>query len=241
MFLSVIIPAYNEEKRIAKTLLAVDGFLRRQTYEYEIIVVDDGSKDKTAEVVETLKNQVQNLKLIDEKVNHGKGWAVRRGMLEARGQYRMFMDADNSTTIDQVINFLPYFNESYDVVIGSRRIKGAVIAVKQPWIRDFLGGIFRLIVHALVPLRVADSQAGFKVFSQKAVEVIFKKQTIFRWAFDVEVLAIARLLGFRIKEVPIYWVNDLESHVKLSGMIKMLWEVWQVRLNLWGGKYKKYA
>ena len=241
MFLSVIIPAYNEGKRIAKTLLAVDGFLRRQTYEYEIIVVDDGSKDKTAEVVETLKNQVQNLKLIDEKVNHGKGWAVRRGMLEARGQYRMFMDADNSTTIDQVINFLPYFNESYDVVIGSRRIKGAVIAVKQPWIRDFLGGIFRLIVHALVPLRVADSQAGFKVFSQKAVEVIFKKQTIFRWAFDVEVLAIARLLGFRIKEVPIYWVNDLESHVKLSGMIKMLWEVWQVRLNLWGGKYKKYA
>ena len=241
MFLSVIIPAYNEEKRIAKTLLAVDGFLRRQTYEYEIIVVDDGSKDKTAEVVETLKNQVQNLKLIDEKVNHGKGWAVRRGMLEARGQYRMFMDADNSTTIDQVINFLPYFNESYDVVIGSRRIKGAVIAVKQSWVRDFLGGIFRLIVHRLVPLGVTDSQAGFKIFSQKAAEVIFKKQTIFRWAFDVEVLAIARLLGFRIKEVPIYWVNDLESHVKLSGMIKMLWEVWQVRLNLWGGKYKKYA
>ncbi|TSC74380.1 MAG: Glycosyltransferases involved in cell wall bioproteini [Parcubacteria group bacterium Gr01-1014_44] len=237
MYLSVIIPSYNEEKRIAKTLLAVDDFLRRQNYEYEILVVNDGSKDKTAEVVGSLKEQVKNLKLIDEKINHGKGWVVRRGMLEAHGEFRLFMDADNSTTIDQVINFLPYFNSGYDIVIGSRRMTGAVIAVHQPWIRDFLGGIFRFIVHMLVPLGVTDSQAGFKVFSQKAAEAVFKKQTIFRWAFDVEILAIARLLGFKVKEVPIHWVNDTESHVKLSGMIKMLLEVWRVRINLWRGKY----
>ena len=237
MYLSVIIPAYNEEKRIAKTLMAVGDFLRRQNYESEILVVNDGSQDKTAEVVEGLKNQIANLKLVDDKTNHGKGWAVRRGMLEAHGQVRLFMDADNSTTIDQANNFLPYFNQGYELVIGSRRMAGAVIAVHQPWVRDFLGGVFRLVVHALVPLGVTDSQAGFKVFSQKAAEAIFKKQTIFRWAFDVEILAVARRLGFKIKEVPIHWVNDTESHVKISGMIKMLLEIGRVRLNLWSKKY----
>jgi len=237
MYLSVVIPAYNEEKRISKTLLAVDDFLRRQNYEYEILIVNDGSKDKTSEVVSGLKDQIKNLKLIDEKTNRGKGWVVRRGMLEASGQYRLFMDADNSTTIDQVNNFLPYLSQGYDLVIGSRRIPGAVIAVHQPWIRDFLGGIFRLVVHSLVPLDVTDSQAGFKVFSQKAAEEVFKKQTIFRWAFDVEILAMARLFGFKIKEVPIHWINDSESHVKLSGMIRMLLEVWKIRLNLWSKKY----
>ena len=159
-------------------------------------------------------------------------------MLEARGQVRLFMDADNSTTVDQVANFLPYFREGYEVVIGSRRIKGAVIAVKQPWFRDFLGGIFRLLVHTLVPLGVTDSQAGFKVFSAQAAEAIFKKQTIFRWAFDVEILSIARRLGFKVKEVPIYWVNDTESHVKIGGMVKMLLEVLKVRRNLWNKKYE---
>ncbi|MDP3731398.1 MAG: glycosyltransferase family 2 protein [bacterium] len=238
MYLSVIIPAYNEEKRISKTLLAVDSFLRRQNYEYEILVVSDGSKDRTVEVVNGLKGQIKNLKLIDEKTNHGKGWVVRRGMLEANGQYRLFMDADNSTTVDQINNFLPYLDQGYDIVIGSRRAPGAVIAVRQPWIRDLLGGVFRFIVQSLVPLGVTDSQAGFKVFSEKAVEETFKKQTIFRWAFDVEILAIARLKGFKIKEVPIHWTNDTESHVKLSGMIKMLLEIGRVRLNLWGGKYR---
>ena len=238
MFLSVVIPAYNEEKRISKTILAVGSFLRGQNYESEILVVNDGSKDKTVEIVNSLKDQVKNLKLVDEKVNHGKGWAVRRGMLEARGQIRLFMDADNSTNVDQIVSFLPYFQQGYEVVIGSRRVIGAVIAMKQPWVRDFLGGVFRLIVHTLVPLGITDSQAGFKVFSQQAAEAVFKKQTIFRWAFDVEILAIVRRLGLKIKEIPIHWVNDTESRVKLSGMIRMLLEVCLVRLNLWKGKYQ---
>jgi|SRR3989344_4314285 len=237
MYLSVIIPAYNEEKRISKTLLSVADFLNKQNYESEILVVSDGSNDKTVEVVNGLKEQIRNLKMIDEKVNHGKGWAVRKGMFEAQGEIRLFMDADNSTTIDQVVNFLPFFEQGYEIVMGSRRVKGAVIAAKQPLFRDFLGGVFRFIVHTLVPLGVTDSQAGFKAFTKRAAETVFKKQTIFRWAFDVEVLAIARRLGFKIKEVPIHWVNDLESHVKISGMVRMLLEVLKVRWNLWGGKY----
>ena len=112
------------------------------------------------------------------------------------------------------------------------------IAVKQPWIRDLLGSIFRLVVHSLVPLGVNDSQAGFKMFSARAADAVFKKQTIFRWAFDVEILAIARKLKLRVKEAPIAWINDAESRVKLSGMIEMLFEVMQVRWNLWTGKYK---
>ena len=237
MYLSVIIPAYNEEKRIEKTLLNVHEYLSTQPYEYEIIVVNDGSKDGTSALISSLSNKFKNLKLIDNKENHGKGWAVRQGMLEASGDYRLFMDADNSTTVDQVSGFLTYLAEGYDIVIGSRRIKGANIAVRQPWFRDFLGGTFRFVVHTLVPLGVTDSQAGFKCFSRKASEDIFSRQTIFRWAFDVEILAIARKMKFKIKETPIRWVNDADSKVKMSGMVKMLFEVFQVRINLITRKY----
>lgn len=237
MFLSVIIPAYNEEKRIAKTLQSVDAYLKKQSYDYEILVVNDGSRDKTAEVIREAASRMASLRLIDNIANHGKGWVVRQGMLQAQGRICLFMDADNSTTIDQVANFLPYFEQGYDLVIGSRRMKGAVIAVKQPWTRDLLGGVFRLAVHAIVPVGVTDSQAGFKAFSRRAVEVIFPRQTISRWAFDVEILAMARKMGLKVKEAPIIWTNDTESHVKLSGMVKMFFEVLGIRKNLWAGRY----
>jgi dolichyl-phosphate beta-glucosyltransferase len=236
--LSVVIPAYNEANRIEKTLLAVSDFLKKQTFEYEILVVNDGSKDETAKVVTGLELKVANLRLINNTENHGKGWVTKQGMLEAAGDVRLFMDADNSTKVDEVTKFIPFFDQGFDVVVGSRRIQGSVIAVHQPWIRDLQGTLFRLIVHTLVPLSVTDSQCGFKAFSAKACQAIFPKQTIYRWAFDVEILGLARKMGFKIKEVPITWVDDSESHVKLSGKINMLLEVVQVRLNLWSGKYK---
>jgi dolichyl-phosphate beta-glucosyltransferase len=236
--LSVIIPAYNEEQRIEKTLRSVSEFLQKQPFGYEILVVNDGSKDGTAAVVQKLENSIPNLKLIDNKENHGKGWVTKQGMLRATGDVRLFMDADNSTKVDEIAKFLPFFDQGYEIVIGSRRIQGSIIAVHQPWIRDLQGSIFRFIVHTLVPLSVTDSQCGFKAFSAKATEAIFSKQTIYRWAFDVELLALARKAGFKIKEVPITWVDDSISHVKLSGKIHMLLEVIEIRLNLWGGKYK---
>lgn len=238
MKLSVVIPAYNEERRIEKTLLAVSEFLKKQTFGYEIFVVNDGSKDGTASVVRKLESLIPNLRLVDNKENHGKGWVTKQGMLESGGDIRLFMDADDSTKVDEILKFLPFFGQGYDIVIGSRRIAGANIAVKQSFFRDFLGGIFRLIVHTLVPVGVTDSQCGFKAFSGKAAAAIFSKQTIFRWAFDVEILALARREGFKIKEVPITWINDSESHVKLGGMVNMLLEVIEIRLNLWSGKYK---
>ncbi len=236
--LSVIIPSYNEEERIEKTLLSVSDYLRKQQFEYEILVVNDGSKDNTAKVVKKLESKITHLQLLDNTENHGKGWVTQQGMLKATGDVRVFMDADNSTKIDEIAKMIPFFDQGSDIVVGSRRVKGSVIAVHQPWIRDFLGGVFRLIVHIMVPLGITDSQCGFKAFSAKSSEKIFPQQTIFRWAFDVELLAIARKEKLKINEVPITWVNDTESHVKLSGMIRMLLEVLEVRLNLWSGKYK---
>jgi dolichyl-phosphate beta-glucosyltransferase len=236
--LSVVIPAFNEEHRIAKTLQAVSEFLQKQGFDYEILVVNDGSKDNTAQVVKDLEGSIKCLRLINNQENHGKGWVTKQGMIEAGGDVRLFMDADNSTKVDEVIKMIPYFDQGFDIVIGSRRIPGAVIALHQPWFRDFLGGAFRLIVHTIVPVGVTDTQCGFKAFSAKAAQTVFPKQTIFRWAFDVEILALSRRNKFSIKEVPITWVDDAQSHVKISGMIKMLFEVLQVRWNLMTGKYK---
>ncbi len=239
MKLSVIIPAYNEEKRIASTLQNINEYLQKQSYQYEILVLVDGAKDNTAQVVRDLETNMPNARLIDNKENKGKGGVVRQGMLEATGDVRMFMDADNSTTVDHIEKFLPFFEEGYDIVIGSRRIKGSDIAVHQPWIRDLQGSIFRFIVHTLVPLGVTDSQCGFKAFSAQATEAIFPKQTIMRWAFDVEILALARKYKMKIKEVPVRWVNDEATTVTLSGKIRMLFEVLQIRWNLITGAYKK--
>lgn len=238
MKLSIIIPAYNEEKRLPKTLQEIDAYLKRQDYSYEIIVVNDGSKDSTAKIVEDLKLQIANLKLIDNKENHGKGWVVRQGMLEAHGDLRVFMDADNSTSIDQIEKMWPEFENGFHVVIGSRDVKGAVIAVKQSWYRQLLGEIFNLIVQTMAGLwGVWDTQCGFKGFTKEATEMIFPKCRIDRWAFDVEILVIAKKSGFKIKEIPVRWINDAQSKVKIMGMVKMLWEVAQVRWNIMRGKY----
>lgn len=236
--MSVVIPAYNEENRIAKTLQAVSDFLKKQSYSYEILVINDGSKDNTAGVVEKLEANISNLRLINNKENHGKGWVTKQGMLEAVGDVRVFMDADNSTKIDEITNFLPFFEQGFDLVLGSRRIAGSNVAKDQNHLREFLGWVFRTIVHTLVPVGVTDTQCGFKAFSASAASAIFPKQTIFRWAFDVEILALARRSKYKIKEVPITWVNDEASHVKLSGMINMLLEIIQIRINLWTGKYR---
>lgn len=238
MKLSVIIPAYNELHRIGKTLEAMDGWLTKQGFDYEILVVDDGSNDGSEQVTRALEKKIRNLRLIDNRQNHGKGWVVKQGMLEAKGDWRLFMDADNSTSVDQVANFFPFTEQGFDIIVGSRRIEGADIKVHQNLFRDFLGGVFRTIVHILAPVGVTDTQCGFKLFSARAAQAIFLKQTIFRWAFDVEILSIARKMKFKIKEAPIVWVNEGESKVKFGGMVKMLFEVIQVRLNLWGGKYK---
>ncbi len=238
MYLSVIIPAYNEEKRLPQTLLEIDQYLKKQNYEYEIIVVNDGSKDKTAEVVKNLIPEIKELKLIDNKKNHGKGYVVRQGLLEAKGKIRLFTDADNSTSIDQVEKIFPWIDKGFDVVIGSRDVKGAVLDPPQPLFRIFVGNVFNLMVQCIVGLwGIWDTQCGFKAFSSKAVNDILPRCRIDRWAFDPEILIIAKKLGYKIKEIPVVWKNDIHSKVKFKSMVKMGIDLLRIRWNLISNKY----
>ena len=189
MKLSIIIPAYNEEHRITETLFDIHNTMSEQLFDYEILVVNDGSHDNTIGVVEGLKNQIPNLFLINNDANHGKGWVIKQGMLKAK------------------------------------------IVAKQPWLRIFLGSIFKIIVRTLVPLGLTDSQCGFKLFTEKSAQIIFPKQTIFRWAFDVEILAIARKERLKIKEVPITWYNNNKSRLNFFGMVKTFFELIQIRFK----------
>ncbi len=239
IYLSVIVPAYNEERRLPNTLKKIDEYLSQQSYTYEIIVVNDGSKDDTAGKAQELVGTVKNLQVIDNKQNHGKGYVVRQGILKAQGKYRIFTDADNSTSVEQVEKMWPEFAQGFPVVIGSRDIKGANIAAPQPWWRILLGNIFNLIVQTISGLwGIWDTQCGFKGFTAEAAENIFPQGRIDRFAFDVEILSIAKKQGYKIKEIPITWINDTESKVNFKSMIKMLLEVLEIRWNVIKGKYK---
>ena len=239
MHLSVIIPAYNEEKRLPKTLREIDKYLKKQDYESEIIVVSDGSTDRTVGVTKNLMAEVRNLRLVEFKKKRGKGFGVRQGMLEAKGDFRVFTDADNSTSIDQIEKMWPEFQKDFDVVIGSRDIKGAIIAVPQSWFRRRLGDIFNLIVQIISGLwGIWDTQCGFKGFTQKAAKDIFPKAIIDGFAFDVEVLILAKKLEYKFKEIPIVWMNDPESKVKFKSMVEMLIDVLKIKLNFIKNIYK---
>lgn len=228
MKLSIIIPAYNEEGRIKETLLKTAEYLSRQSFDWEILVINDGSKDGTAKIVEDLKSQINNLSLLDYKKNMGKGYAVRYGMLRAQGDYKLFMDADNSTKIDEIENFLPEFKKGFDVVIASRYVEGAKILKKQTFLRIILGGVFNLfskfVVHGF-----SDTQCGFKVFSKECADKIFKKCKINGWIFDLEVLSLAQEFGCKIKEVPVAWENNFASKLKITNSPWILLDLVRVK------------
>ena len=238
--LSVIIPAYNEEKRIGNTLLEIDKYLSKQGYLYEILAVSDGSKDKTVEVVRGYEKLVKNLKVIDSQPNHGKGYVVRLGMLEAQGDYRLFTDADNSTTIDHLDKMWPLFKEGCQVVIGTRDEKdavGAKQAVQQSFLKRQLGNIGNLLIQIVAVPGIWDTQCGFKCFASQAAEDIFKRAKIDRWGFDIEMLALAKKLKHKIGIIGINWKNDPNSTVKLSGYLKTFGELFKIKWNLITKKY----
>ncbi len=238
MRLSVIIPAYNEEKRIGETLKSIDAYLRRQNYDYEIIVVSDGSKDETARLVRGLETEIKGLRLIDNPDNHGKGYVVKQGMLEARGDLRLFTDADNSTSIDHLDKFIPYINEGFGVVIGSIAVAGHKVASgSEPIWRRVLGKLGNLFIQIIAVPGVYDTQRGFKLVTAKAAQQIFPKLTITGWGFDIEMLALARKYGYKIKELPVDWKNDPNSKVGLKAYIQVLIETMKVRWNLMIGRY----
>ena len=236
-YLSIIIPAYNEAERIPATLVDMDKRLSGVDYSYEILVVNDGSKDNTASVVRNMAKMVKNLKLIDLKENGGKGGAVKQGMLLAAGRVRLFTDADNSTSIDQFEKMIPLFKEGYGVVIGSRAVKGAKLDPPEPFYRQVIGKALNFLVQLFLLPGIWDTQCGFKAYTDEAAEKIFTLSRTVGWGFDVESLALAKRLGFRIKEVPVHWVNDTRSHVKFSGGLQFLAETCTIRWRLWMDEY----
>lgn len=236
--LSVVIPAYNEADKISATLLDVDKYLSKQKYNYELIIVSDGSTDNTVQVVKKMQELVKNLKVIDNKENNGKGYVVNQGMLEARGKYRLFMDADNSTTIDHLDKFWPEINKGNDIVIASIEIKGAKIEETAAWYRRWLGKLAKYIIRIIAGLwEIHDSQRGFKLFAEKAVKKIFPRQTLMRWGFDFEILALAKKLGFKIREMPVEWKNP-PGKVTLMSYIRTFGELLKIKWNFLTNKYK---
>jgi dolichyl-phosphate beta-glucosyltransferase len=237
-FISVVVPAYNEAARIPGTLERIGTYLREHFTRSEIIVVDDGSTDGTEAVVTDFSRKFGNIRLIGYAANRGKGYAIRKGVLDSQGSLLLISDADLSTPIEEMEKLIPFISQGIDIVIGSRGLDESNIAVRQPWYREKMGKIFNLIVRVLVIGGIRDTQCGFKLFKGDLARSLFGKSLINGFAFDVEILILARKSGYRIKEVPVRWLNSPNSRVKLlRDPIRMFFEVLKIRINLLAGRY----
>jgi dolichyl-phosphate beta-glucosyltransferase len=239
MYLSIIIPAYNEEDRLGATLDHIVRYLSQQSYSWEIIVAGHGSTDGTAELVKHMQNKIPNLRLLHDETR-GKGYAVARGMLEASGELRLYMDADNSTTIEHIELMLPYFKKGYSVVIGSLTEPGAkIVSVgKETLWRVPLAKLGNILVQIFAVWGIWDTQRGFKMYTARAAEDIYSRLTILGWGVDIEVLAIARTRGYKIGEIPVTWNNGPDSKVTLWTYVQCLLQTLQVFKNRLLGIYR---
>jgi glycosyltransferase involved in cell wall biosynthesis len=234
--LSIIIPAHNEQNRLPRSLEQVFAFLGRQPYEAEVLVVENGSSDRTLEIAQGFARAHKNLRVIREP-RTGKGLAVRRGMLEARGEYRFMCDADLSMPIEEVNKFLPPARSDFDVAIGSREVPGAV-RYDEPFYRHTWGRLINLIIRVLMLPGLQDTQCGFKCFRAAAAERLFQCQTLDGWSFDIEILFVAYRLGYRIVEIPVDWYYRPESKVSaIRDALRMIGDIFLIRANARRGRY----
>lgn len=237
--LSIIIPAFNEANRIKNTLLVIRDFLEEQKINAEIIVVNDGSTDKTSEVVEKFKKKMPDLKLINLTKNSGKGFAVRKGVEAGNGKLILFADADNSTPIEEFDKLLNRMKEtSAKIAIGSRYLHDSNIQIKQPTYRILMGRVGNFLIRLVLIDSIKDTQCGFKLFENHVAKEIFSFQKIKRFAFDMEALVIANNMDYKIVEVPVSWFNSPESRVRpIRDSLRTLRDLVYIKLNLWSGRY----
>jgi dolichyl-phosphate beta-glucosyltransferase len=231
--LSVVIPAFNEAGRLPRTLERVTAFLREWGRSHEVLVADDGSTDQTAE-----KARAAGATVLRDDHNRGKGHAVRRGMLAARGRRRLMTDADLSTPIEELPRFLARMDEGVDVVIGSRALPGSTIEVHQSRYRENMGRVYNLFVRALALPGLHDTQCGFKLWSARAAREAFTAARLDGFSFDVEALYVARKRGYRIAEIPVVWRNDAASRVGLGGGSRAFPDLLRIRWHDWKGRYE---
>jgi dolichyl-phosphate beta-glucosyltransferase len=238
--LSIIIPAYNEELRLPATLKQIAAYIRSANREVEVIVIDDGSKDKTIAVGESFRNEISNLRVISNGQNRGKGYSVRHGMQEACGRIVLFTDADLSAPIEEVDKLLPSM-QNHDVAIGSRAVDRSLISVHESHFREFAGIIFNKIVRLILRLPFVDTQCGFKAFRREECRIIFELQTIERFGFDPELLYLARHHGLRSVEIPVRWAHSPATKVNmLRDSIQMFLDVFIIRWNSLTGRYRRH-
>jgi dolichyl-phosphate beta-glucosyltransferase len=237
--LSIIIPAYNEELRLPKTLEQIREYLNAIGVSSEVIVVDDGSRDSTVEIVESKSAEWPELRVIKNPGNHGKGYSVRHGMLEARGKIVLFTDADLSAPIGEADKLLAAL-QTKDIAIGSRAMNRGLIEVHQPWTREAAGILFNTIVRIVLGLNIEDTQCGFKAFRREKSQIIFQQQRIERFGFDPELLFLAKRNGLTVAEVPVRWANAEGTTVSMwDGIRAMFFEVAKIRWNAMTGKYPR--
>jgi dolichyl-phosphate beta-glucosyltransferase len=231
-YISIIIPAYNESQRIGTTLDQIKESFSGKPYTWEIVLVDDGSSDDTVAVAREHMPE-SRLRILPNPRNLGKGTSIRNGMLAARGEFLLFSDADLSTPIEELDKLLSYCQRGYDVAIGSRALKESRLEVRQPWYREFMGRVFNVMVRVLALSGIKDTQCGFKLFTREAAQAIFPKQRLSGFAFDVEILLLARKAGYRIKEVPVRWINSPSSKVSaFRDSLRMFIDLVKLRLGM---------
>lgn len=240
-YLSVIIPAYAEGELLGQVLADIEHHLRRKNFRYEILVIVDGSPNNTGEVAKKYVNRIKNLLVIDDGINHGKGYAVRQGLLQVKGAYRLFTDADGSTSIEHADEFLHECRKGSDVVIASRDIEGSVIEIHQPRHRELMGDLGNLLIRLTLGLwSYPDTQCGFKMLSQNAAREIATRLVVDRFGFDFELIILAHKLGFKVKQMPVRWRNEKESSVTFfgpNGFIQILMDLMKTKSRLIKGKY----
>jgi len=233
---SFVVPVFQERRRIGRCLDAMGAFLPTLPFSHETLFVDDGSTDGTSEIVETAG--LPSGRAIRYPTNRGKGHAVKVGMLAARGRYRLFLDVDLSTPLDQLARFLGPMERGEHVMIGTRKTAGAIVRRRQHPLRRKMGESFTILADLMLGLRVSDITCGFKCFSAEAAEAVFSRQRIDGWAFDAESLFLARKLGYRIEEIPVVWTNDAETRVRLvRDTLGSLAELVRIRAYALRGRY----
>jgi dolichyl-phosphate beta-glucosyltransferase len=235
---SIVIPAYNESARLGATLERVLAYVHEQGWDAEVIVVNDGSTDNTADIVRSFAARVPALRLIENPGNRGKGYSVRNGMLNARGRIVLFSDADLSSPIEEAPKLLKALEAGNDIAIGSRWLRAETQTQRQPLHRQIFGRIFNLLLRLTLGLKFKDTQCGFKAFNQRAVQAIFPLQKIERWGFDPEILFLARKFGFEVKEIPVVWGHSggTRIHPLIDGS-RMFMEMLHIRWNDLTGRY----
>jgi dolichyl-phosphate beta-glucosyltransferase len=235
---SIVIPAYNESQRIGDSLETILGFIAREHWTAEILVVNDGSRDNTADIVRRFAQQNPSVRLLENPGNRGKGYSVRHGMSETRGDIVLFSDADLSSPVTEIPKLLQAIQAGADLAIGSRWLRAELQTERQPFYRQLLGRVFNLLLRLFLGLNYKDTQCGFKAFTRRAALAIFPRQRIERWGFDPEILFLANKAGLVTREVPVEWRHDRRSKINpvIDGM-KMFVEILRIRWYHLSGKY----